>query len=98
MKSRPSLVIAGIGMLLASGAMAQATGTPSYSAPDRAFRRSEFGAIMSFPEPGGTAVEGLYRTGTGRTDWSVRLGMLQPGGLEPTSVLAVLESPLRGFY
>jgi hypothetical protein len=36
-------------------------------------------------------VEGLYRTGTGRTDWSVRLGMLEPGGIEPTSVLGGLE-------
>ena len=58
-------------------AFAQATGTPSYSAPVRAFQSMELGALMSFPQPGGTAYEGVYRAANGRVDVGIRGGVFQ---------------------
>src|SRR5947208_3152183 len=72
-------------------AFAQATGAPSYSAPVRAFQSMELGALMSFPEPGGTAYEGVYRAANGRVDVGVRGGVFQPGGFRPNSILAGVE-------
>ena len=49
-------------LVLAAGwstARAQATGTPSFNAPYRAFERSEVGVVISFPDGGSTAFEGL---------------------------------------
>jgi len=59
---------------------AQATGTPSYNAPYRAFTRSEFGAVLSFPEGGGTAFEGAYRMASGKFDLGFRGGIFSPDG------------------
>lgn len=70
-----------LGITLAVGtAFAQATGTPSYNAPYRAFTRSEVGATLSFPDPGGTALEGQYRFGYRTFDIGLRGGVLFPGG------------------
>src|SRR5262249_4807060 len=52
---------------------------------------SEFGAIVSFPEPNGTGYEGMYRFGSGRVDVGVRAGLWDPIGLTPSSLLAGLE-------
>ena len=38
---------------------AQATGTTTFNAPYRAFTRSEIGALLSFPDGGGTGIEGV---------------------------------------
>ena len=71
--------------------LGQATGTPSYSAPACAFQSMELGAMVSFPEPGGTAYEGVYRAANGRIDVGVRGGVFQPGGFRPSSILAGFE-------
>lgn len=57
---------------------AQATGTPTYNAPYRAFTRSEFGALLSFPEGGGIAIEGAYRMASGKFDIGFKAGFWDP--------------------
>lgn len=65
-------------------AAAQTTGVPSYNAPYRAFQRAEFGALLTFPNGGGTAFEGLYRIASGKFDVGVRGGLFDPGGAAKT--------------
>lgn len=72
---------------------AQATGTPSYNAPYRAFTRSEFGALLSFPGyDAGTAVEGMYRFASGLVDVGLKGGLRFNGD---TRVLAGVEARYR---
>lgn len=59
---------------------AQATGTPSYNAPYRAFERSEIGLVISFPNGGSTAFEGVYRMSSRRFDVGFRAGFLDTPG------------------
>jgi hypothetical protein len=55
----------------------QATFTPSYNAPYRAFTRHEFGGTFSFPDGGRDfAIEGQYRFGQGRIDVGLRGGII----------------------
>jgi len=84
-----------LGSALASGAVAQATGTPSYNAPYRAFRRSEFGAVLSFPNGGGTAFEGAYRVASGKFDLGFRGGIFTPGGNGNSHLLVGAEARER---
>jgi hypothetical protein len=86
--------VAGFLALLAAGANAQATLTPSFSAPHRAFVRSEFGGIVSFPD-GGTAYEGAYRFGSARLDLGLRGGLLDPVGPAGSWMLAGFEGRAR---
>ena len=67
-------------------ARAQVTGMPSFNAPYRAFQRSEFGAVLSFPDGGGTGFEGVYRYASGALDVGVRGGFFSPGGTGNTAV------------
>jgi len=61
----------------ASVASAQATFTPSYNAPYRAFKAHEFGGTFSFPDGGRDfAIEGQYRFGHGRFDIGLRGGLI----------------------
>lgn len=62
----------------ATVASAQATGMPSFNAPYRAFRRSEIGISLTFPQGGGTAFEGVYRRASGSFDLGFRAGILDP--------------------
>ena len=82
MRLRPPAVL--LVFVLATGSVAslaaQATGVPSYNAPYRAFTRSEFGAVISFPEGGGTAFEGAYRMASGKFDLGFRGGIFSPDG------------------
>jgi hypothetical protein len=56
-------------------ALAQETGTPIFKAPYRSFDQHEFGASLSDPGEGaGIALEGFYRFGKERNDFSVRAG------------------------
>jgi hypothetical protein len=56
-------------------ALAQETGTPIFKAPYRSFDQHEFGASLSDPGEGaGIALEGFYRFGKDRNDFSVRAG------------------------
>lgn len=70
-------------LLASSGStlVAQATGTPSYNAPHRAFERSEVGLVISFPNGGTTAFEGVYRFASGKQlDIGFRGGVLDSDG------------------
>ncbi len=79
---------------LAGSALAQATGTPSFNAPYRAFNRHEAGVVVSFPNPG-TAFEGEYRFGYQTFDVGLRGGIYDPGGLASTAVLLGVEGRAR---
>lgn len=81
--------------LLASEAAAQATGTPSFNAPYRAFSRSEIGLVISFPNGGGTAFEGAYRKSSGRFDIGFRGGIFDPGGAGDATLLVGVEARQR---
>ncbi len=80
---------------VAPRAEAQATGLPSFNAPYRAFQRSEFGGILSFPNGGGWALEGAYRYASGALDIGLRAGFFDPGGGANTVVLAGAEGRER---
>lgn len=82
-----------LGMVVAVGAqaVAQATGTPSFNAPYRAFAKSEFGGVLSFPKGGGTAVEGEYRFAYREFDVGLRGGVFFPGGGANNPILAGVE-------
>jgi hypothetical protein len=70
-----------VALFCASGsAAAQATGTPAFSAPYRAFDSHEFGGTLSFPEGGGFAAEGLYGFGSGKFDIGLRGGVWDRDG------------------
>ena len=77
MFSRHLLVATFTLMVTASVAAAQATFTPSYNAPYRAFESHEVGGTFSFPDGGRDfAIEGQYRFGHGRFDIGLRGGLL----------------------
>ena len=80
---------------LASRVQAQATGTPSFNAPYRAFSRSEIGLIFSFPNGGGTAFEGAYRMSNGRFDIGFKGGIFDPGGAGDAILLIGAEARQR---
>jgi hypothetical protein len=57
-------------------AVAQETGTPIFKAPYRSFESHEFGASLSDPGEGaGIALEGFYRFGKNKNDFSIRAGV-----------------------
>jgi hypothetical protein len=59
----------------AGSAAAQATYTPSFNAPYRAFGQHEFGGTISFEQGSSIAVEGQYRFGYRAFDIGLRGGM-----------------------
>ena len=89
------LVGLAIGAVAAGRAAAQATGMPSFNAPYRAFQRSEFGGVLSFPDGGGTGFEGVYRYARGSFDIGLRGGFFTPAGNAATAVLAGAEARER---
>ncbi len=95
MRSNVVLAIAAVLMGSATAAAAQATGMPSFNAPYRAFQRSEFGGVLSFPDGGGTGFEGAYRYASGPFDIGLRGGFFDPGGTASTVVLAGVEARER---
>ena len=86
-------LLAAVGV--ATVAAAQATGTPSFNAPYRAFTRSEIGVVLSFPNGGGTAFEGAYRKSSGRFDVGFKGGIFDPGGAGDASLLIGAEARQR---
>ena len=82
-------------MSVAADLVAQATGTPTYNAPYRAFTRSEFGALISFPEGGDVALEGAYRMASGRFDIGFKAGFSDPSGPGDVIILAGAEARQR---
>ena len=81
--------------VLVERAAGQSTGVPSFQSPYRAFARSEFGGVVSFPQPGGTGYEAMYRFGSGKLDVGVRGGLWDPIGLTPSSFLVGVEARSR---
>ena len=81
--------------LVATSAAAQATGLPSFNAPYRAFRRSELGLVLTFPNGGGTAFEGAYRMSSGKFDLGFRGGIFMPGGNLDAQLLVGAEARQR---
>jgi hypothetical protein len=61
-------------------AAAQASFTPSYNAPYRAFSSHEFGVTLSFPDRADFGLEGQYRFGNGRYDIGLRGGFIDYDG------------------
>jgi hypothetical protein len=89
-------LLAALGGGLATDAAAQATGTPSFNAPYRAFTRSEIGLVMSFPSGGGgTAFEGAYRMSSGKFDFGFKGGILDPDGPGDAILLVGAEARQR---
>jgi len=80
---------------VSTAAWAQATGTPSYNAPYRAFERSEIGIVVSFPNGGSTAFEGVYRRANGRFDLGFRAGILDTQGPGDAIILLGAEARQR---
>jgi hypothetical protein len=72
---RKTVLLALLLTAVGTAARAQATGTPSYNAPYRAFERSEIGLVISFPDGGSTAFEGVYRMANRRFDLGFRAGI-----------------------
>lgn len=95
MRHDTRLLIAGLALSLAAPLGAQTTGMPSFNAPYRAFVRSEFGIVLSFPDGHGTGVEGEYRYAKSRFDLGVRAGMFAPGGGDSTALLVGAEARER---
>lgn len=95
MRLRPALCLLVLAGGSASSMAAQATGVPSYNAPYRAFTRSEFGAVLSFPDGGGTAFEGAYRMASGKFDLGFRGGIFSPGGGGDSRLLLGAEARQR---
>ena len=87
------LVLVGAGTV--SSAAAQATGMPSFNAPYRAFRRSEIGVVLSFPNGGGTGFEGVYRISSAKFDLGFRGGIFDPGGTANAVLLVGAEARER---
>jgi hypothetical protein len=81
-----------VGLALAVGsAAAQATFTPSYNAPYRAFARHEFGGTISFERNSTTALEGQYRFGYKAFDIGFRGGVRFVGNGGDDQVLLGVE-------
>jgi len=77
-------------VLTTTVAAAQATFTPSYNAPYRAFTTHEFGGTFSFPNGGRDfAIEGQYRFGHGKFDIGLRGGIIDLDGGGSDIVLGV---------
>jgi hypothetical protein len=74
---------------------AQATGTPTFNAPYRAFTNSEIGVLVSFPNGGGTAFEGAYRLSSGRFDIGFKAGLFDPSGAGDAVLLLGTEARER---
>lgn len=74
---------------------AQATGTTTFNAPYRAFTNSEFGFLISFPNGGGTAFEGVYRLASDRFDIGFKGGLLDPSGSGSAVLLLGTEARER---
>jgi hypothetical protein len=95
MRRDATVGVLGFLSILATSAPGQATGMPSFNAPYRAFQRSEFGVVLSFPDGGGTAAEGVYRYASGALDVGLRGGFFAPGSPASTVVLVGVEARER---
>ncbi len=93
MRSKATFVIVAVLAVLGTKVAAQATGTTTFNAPYRAFQRSEFGVLLSFPNGGGTALEGAYRYASGKFDIGFKAGFLDTPG--PGNVVLLVGAEAR---
>jgi hypothetical protein len=94
--ARSAVVTLLLGLVVTGHALAQSTGLPSFNAPYRAFVRYEFGGTVSFPDGGGTALEGQYRFGSGQFDIGLRGGVFfTPAGAGDDVVLLGVSARQR---
>src|SRR5438046_9985889 len=95
MRREPAVpVVAGLSAGSARAA-AQATGTTTFNAPYRAFVRSEIGVSLSFPNGGGTALEGAYRIASHGFGLGFKAGFFTPSGAGDTELLLGAEARQR---
>jgi hypothetical protein len=96
---RMCLLLVGVALAVPAvatrSAAAQATGLPTFNAPYRAFTRSELGAVLTFPDGGGTAFEGAYRMSSGKFDLGFRGGIFTPSGNADARLLIGAEARQR---
>lgn len=92
---RRSLIAVVSLFVLATPALAQETGTPTFLSPVRLFDRTSFG--LSVSDPGsGIALEGEYRQTSGTiADFGFRLGFADPGGNSSAAFLFGADYRLR---
>jgi hypothetical protein len=95
MRRNGTLATAAVLSVVSTVAGALATGTTTFNAPYRAFQRSEIGVLLSFPDGGGTALEGAYRRAYGRFDIGFKAGFFDPDGPGDTEVLLGVEARQR---
>ena len=88
-------VVMSLGVAVPAVAAAQATGTTTFNAPYRAFTNTEFGVLLSFPNGGGTAFEGVYRLSSDRFDIGFKGGLFDPSGAGSTVLLLGTEARER---
>ncbi len=85
-------------LAVTSVAVGQATGTPSFNAPYRAFAQHEFGGTISFLTDGpsdATALEGQYRFGYRNFDIGARGGLVFRDDPRENSVILGVEVRTR---
>lgn len=92
---RMAAILVMVGWGFATDLGAQATGTTTFNAPYRAFARSEFGVLISFPNGGGTAFEGAYRVSSGKLDIGFKGGVLDQSGAGEAVLLLGAEARER---
>jgi len=88
-------VVVSLGCAIPAAVAAQATGTTTFNAPYRAFSNTEFGLLISFPNGGGTAFEGVYRLSSDRFDIGFKGGMFDPSGAGSAVLLLGTEARER---
>ena len=86
---RNVLLVAALLSGMAAPLAGQATGTPSFNAPYRAFTRSEFGGTISFPSGANYGLEGQYRFGYENFDIGARGGLIDFGGGFTRAIIGV---------
>lgn len=94
-RHRITAILSVLAWCLAADLAAQATGTTTFNAPYRAFARSEFGVLVSFPNGGGTAFEGEYRLASGKLDIGFKGGVLDQSGAGNAVLLLGAEARQR---
>ena len=94
---RETLLVMALLAGIAGRLPAQATQTPSFNAPYRAFTRSEFGGTISFPRGANVGLEGQYRFGYQKFDVGARGGFIDNGGTAGTAFIVGAEARTRVF-
>lgn len=93
--ARSAVLGAWMVVLASSPASAQATRTPGFLAPARAFQRYEVGASGSLVAFENAALEGMARIGVGPLDLGVRGGVVDRGAIPGSTAVLGVEARAR---